>query len=469
MTHQLRETEPSIHFLKKVIKRLLSKGSQQQLHLFFHKYHEADIADALEEMSNDDRVAFFKKLNPEMAADVLEEMDADVQIQLLSDYKSTQVAHFIEEMDPDNAVDLLEELIEDDEEKAEAIMDSLPKKEADDLKNLLAYPEDTAGALMTNEYLWIRENLYVKDAISMFRKKVPPESELSFYIYIVDSEGVLIGVTSLRNLVLAEFEQRIKSIRNDAPISVHVTMDQEDVARLMQKYNLVVLPVVDDLDRIVGVITVDDVVDVVVEEATEDLYKLSGTSEIDESKLLNGKIYHALLSRTPWLILTVVGGLVASLVMKYFSTTIPLGYVSMALFLSFVPLLMGLGGNIGNQSATIIVRGLSTDVLRGRAALSIITREVLVGGLIGAFLGAVVFVALVLMNHLFSFAAIVGISVLINSLVASFLGTSLPIFLKKSKIDPAVASAPFISSTLDILGQIIYFVTLIIAITYYIQ
>jgi len=339
-----------------LVRRLIAHGTPRQYYLFFHKYHEADIADALETMPATEQSQFFMRVKPETVADVLEEMEPEYQRQLIAQFKTELAAQYIEEMNPDDAADLMETLYEEDETRADAIIEALPEDEAEDIKELLSYKEDSAGAIMTSEYIWIPENLSIGQAIEAFRAQKPPDSEVAFYVFIVNEAKKLKGYTSIRNLLVTDPDEQIRSVRHDA-IKVYVDTDQEEVARIMQKYDLVVLPVVDHTEELVGIITVDDVVDVVVEEATEDLYKLSGTSDIEESKLLYGKIIYAVRSRLPWLFMTIFGGIVAAFLIKYYADHFPTGLFPLAASLSFVPLLMGLGGNVGNQSATIIVRG----------------------------------------------------------------------------------------------------------------
>ncbi|MBT6121173.1 magnesium transporter [bacterium] len=439
-----------------LIERLIKQGNKKQFHLFFLKYHEADIADALEELPNQSKQSFFQIAHPDLAVDVLEEMEMEDQIPLISQFKTELAAKYIERMEPDDAVDLIEELFESDNEKAQLIFNALPPKEAKELKELLAYDDDTAGSLMTSEFLSIPEKLNVQEAIHAIKKQSPPNSEVSYYIFIVDEKKRLIGYTTLRDLLIKDKLTNIKDIRNDYPIKATTSMDQEDVAAMIQKYNLIALPVVDTTNKLVGIITVDDVVDIVVEEATEDIYKLSGTSDISENKLLEGKLIYPIRSRLPWLFITIFGGMAASLIITEFSSHYD-GRFSMALILSFIPLLMGLGGNVGNQSATIIVRGLSTGHVKATYYLKTILRETIVGFTLSAIMSAAVF----LFNQAFSFpielTLIVSFSLIANITSAAIIGASLPLIFKKIGIDPAVASAPFISTTLDIISQLIYF------------
>jgi magnesium transporter len=335
----------------------------------------------------------------------------------------------------------------------------LPTEEAKDIKELLQYPENTAGSIMTNAFLSIPEDLKVADALTLFRTQKPPDSEVAFYMYVVNTQHQLVGYISLRNLLLAPPTATIKSIRNDYPIHAHVLMDQEDIAKLIQKYDLITLPIIDDHNKLVGLITIDDVVDVVVEEATEDLYKLSGTSDSTEHDLISGKLTHSLLARSPWLCITILGGIISAYLITTFSKQFTDTHFTLALSLSFIPLLMGFGGNIGNQSATIIVRGISTGTVNVLKPFQYIFRETLIGLIMGSTWGIVLLLgSYYLMHHSLLFSSIIAISLLCNITSAAVIGASLPLLLKKGNIDPAIASAPLISSTLDILGQIIYFI-----------
>ncbi len=442
---------------KELLKKLLINGSTKQYLLFFKKYHEADIADTLEELPIQDRLQFFTKVDPEFSAEVLEEMDIDQQIEIISKFKVNLAAKVIEEMEPDDAVDLLEELQETNENKAEEIIKALPKKEQNDIRTLLTYEEDSAGAIMTSSYLAIPENLTIKEALATIKQQNLAENESSFYIFITTKSNKLIGYTTLSTIITAKSTDKIKDFRNDYPITVNIHDDQEEVAKTFQKYHMSVLPVIDEKDTLMGIITIDDIVDVVVEEANEDILKLTGTSTDDEKKLFSGKILNNIAYRLPWLIITILGGIIASFIITIYSNMHNNTIFPLALSLSFIPLLMGLGGNVGNQSSAIIVRRLATDTHR-RNSLYIVFKELLIGSGLGITLSLTLLLFnLFITNQDIIFSMIVSFSLFCNIIVATFIGSALPLFFNKIKIDPAIASAPFISTSLDIIGQIIYF------------
>ena len=449
------------------IQNLIKQKNTSTYTQFFKNYHEADIAEALSHLTIEEQHQFFLNANPELGADVLEEMTLLQQIELIKQLKTTLAAKYVEKMEPDDAADLIEELQDTDESKANDIIKALPQSEANDIQELLTYLPHSAGSIMTSQHISIPENLSIKNAITHIQDQNPPDSEISFYIYITNKKHQLIGYTTLRNLLMTPDTKTIKSIRNDYPIKAHINDDQEEVALLFQKYDVVALPVVNDNNQLVGLITVDDVVDIVVEEATEDLYKLSGTSEINEEKLLHGHIIHPILSRIPWLIITILGGIIASYLITYFSTQFNATLFPLAVSISFIPMLMGLAGNVGNQSATIVVRGIATGHFKTNNTLKYIMRELFIGLVIGLIIGGVVFIFAYFILHFQPLLiSIVSLAILLNITTATLLGTFLPLLLRQLHIDPAIASAPFISTSLDIIGQIIYFMLTISIINY---
>jgi len=451
------DTKPKQSLINKLIS-IIQSGNKGQYTSFFKKHHEADIADIIETLNPTLQESFFKDVHPQQVVKVFEELTIDNQLKLATTLNTNLTSKIIEEMNPDDAADLLEELQETNQSKATSIMKSLPKKEAEDLQELLSYPENSAGAVMTTEYLSIPENLRVDQAITHIRKQNPPDSEVSYYVFVVDQTNTLIGYVTMCSLLLAKSNTHVKSIRHEYSIKANVETDQEEVAKIFQKYDVVALPIVNNDDQLMGLITVDDIVDVVIEEATEDIYKLSGTADIEESKLLSGKLQHSIISRTPWLLVTILGGIVASFIITQYSVLFSATHFPLALSLSFIPLLMGLGGNVGNQSATIIVRGLSTGYIQEKQPLHHILREVMIGLLMGLLIGSILFVInYFILDLSLLFSCIVTFSLACNITAATFLGSSLPLIFQKFNIDPAVASAPFISTALDIIGQLIYF------------
>ncbi|RAP33410.1 magnesium transporter [Candidatus Marinamargulisbacteria bacterium SCGC AG-410-N11] len=464
----MKSSEKNSILYNKILKAINSKSKLNYSRLF-NRFHDADISEALLQLNTEQRLTFFRKFKPELAVDVLEEMQLQEQVSLISELRTALAADYIEEMEPDDAVDLIEELQEINANKAQEILDALPDKEAEDLQHLLSYEENSAGAIMTTEFICIPENLTIKQALSHIKRQNPPDSEISFYIFIVSDKNKLLGYISLRNLLMNKPSDLVETFSLPFPVKITIDTDQEDAAKIFQKYDFVAIPVVDKSNTLVGLITIDDIVDVVVEEANEDIIKLSGTYEIEEEKLISGSIFYSIFYRIPWLLLTISGGLFASFIINYYSNIHPsINILPLSLCLSFIPIIMGLGGNVGNQSATIFVRGISTGLIKDKKGLFYILREFCIGIFIGSIISFIVFI----FNYFFSglptiFSIIVFISIVTNIIIATLIGSSLPILLRKINIDPAIASAPLISTSLDLLGQVIYFSVTFFSLLYF--
>lgn len=452
-----------------ILRKLILSGINHQFSLFFRRYHEADIADAVSVLTQDERKEFFNKISRSDGADVLEEMDLDTQIELIQTFRSSTAVEIIEKMSQDDAVDLLEALLDEHQEKAAEILNGFSAEDQQTLKRLLQYKEYTAGGLMTPAFVSIPELLTVNQALAVYRDSCPKNDGSAFYVFVVNDYNQLRGLTTIRDLLLTDSNEAVKNIRNNYPIKVHVDTDQEDVAAIFQKYRSIVLPVVDDHDVILGVITVDDIVDVVIDEASEDMLKLSGTT-VDDSEgkqLLSGQIAYTILHRLPWLMVSIFGGIIASLTMIGFSKHISSPFIPLELMLSFIPLLIGIGGNIGNQSATIVVRGLATHVISMTSANRVMIRETIIGTLIGGLIAIVVCMYTYAITQQWVVTLAIYVTIVLNMCLAAWLGALLPIMFKRFNIDPAIASAPFISTALDILGQIIYFMVIIQAFRFF--
>ena len=443
--------------LVKQLKHAIDSNHSSDLVNLVKQHHFADIADALEELNSTDITHFFSSTPIRLSSQVLTKISLKNQLSLIQALTLPQSTNIIADMPINDAAYLLEELHDTDSKKATTIINNLTPDQANEIKQLLAFPEHSAGSLMTSEYVSIPENLTAAKALSLIKNSYPPNSTSSFFIFIVNKKGELKGYSTLRNILLAPANQPIREIRKEYPVTATTKMDQEDVAKAFQKYNLVVIPVINRFEKLVGIITIDEIVDVVIEEATEDMIKLSGTSEITEEKLLSGKISASIFSRLPWLLLTIIGGLIAAWIISYFSTIYTVSTFPLALLLSFVPLLMGLGGNVGNQSATIFVRGLSTGLIKPKSTIQLILREGVIGAIIGLILSLLLIGLTAILNITTSLSLIVASALFINIVVASLIGASFPLIFKHLNIDPAVASAPFISMTLDIISQLIYF------------
>lgn len=438
-------------YLSKV-EELLEKNRELELHKYLEDMHAADIAEVLENLEDDQQMVVFGLLSDEQATEVLEEINSEHFSDILKDLSYEKKVTLLENMSQDDIVDKLSDLSESRQKEIIAFLDF---EDAADVKELLIYEEGTAGRLMTKDYVSIRKNYSVYYAIETLRSTAP-DAETIYYIYVTDEIDRLVGVISLRELIISAPNRSVDSIMNENIITVNVNEDQEKVARVVSKYDLLAVPVVDNNNVLLGIITIDDVLDIIEEEATEDIFKFAGTSEdeiYESDTTLFNRVKNSIKSRLPWLIITIFGGILSSRVLSSYQETITAN-ASLALFM---PLLTGIGGNVGTQSSTITVRNIATHVIEGTGILRTLIHEISVGLAVGLVCSLLVGVASIFLNGDYDIALIVGISMWVNMTAAATIGTIVPLFFKKIGVDPAVASAPFITTTIDVAALTIYF------------
>jgi|LFRM01.2.fsa_nt_gb magnesium transporter len=435
--------------LMQQLMELLRREKKSDIAVLISQYQPADIAEILTELETHYRGTVFQLLSRETAAMVLEELevlDESVIFNLVESLGAKYLADIINEMASDDAADLLGRL---PQETREIILELMQHEEAVDVQELLEYDVQSAGGIMTTEYVAIRKDITAGRAIDVLRE-IAPEAETVYYVYVVDVKNKLVGVITLRELIVANPHALIESIMHRKVISVTVDMDQEEVARVVSKYNFLAVPVVDKDNSLLGIITVDDVIDVIYEEASEDIYLLGGSTELsDQDQSIMAK---ALKSRLPWLFITMLEGLIAGTVLRGLERELS-AVVALAFF---IPLLTGMGGNVGTQSATIAVRGLAVGQIDTGDVFRVAARETLTGITLGLINGLIVAVIAALWQNSFVLGVIVGLAMLGNMTTAALMGTLVPIAFKKWGIDPAVASAPFITASIDITGLLIY-------------
>ncbi|MGI6554314.1 MAG: magnesium transporter [Bacillota bacterium] len=435
--------------LMQQLMELLRIEKKSDIAVLISQYQPADIAEILTELETHYRGTVFQLLSRETAAMVLEELevlDESVIFNLVESLGAKYLADIINEMASDDAADLLGRL---PQETREIILELMQHEEAVDVQELLEYDVQSAGGIMTTEYVAIRKDITAGRAIDVLRE-IAPEAETVYYVYVVDIKNRLVGVITLRELIVADPHALIENIMHRKVISVTVDMDQEEVARVVSKYNFLAVPVVDKDNSLLGIITVDDVIDVIYEEASEDIFLLGGSRELsDQDQSIMAK---ALKSRLPWLFITMLEGLIAGTVLRGLERELS-AVVALAFF---IPLLTGMGGNVGTQSATIAVRGLAVGQIDTGDVLRVAARETMTGITLGLINGLIVAVIAALWQNSFVLGVIVGLAMLGNMTTAALMGTLVPIAFKKWGIDPAVASAPFITASIDITGLLIY-------------
>ena len=372
--------------------------------------------------------------------ETLSELGPEAGAHLLAGRSAEEIAKLVQELPSDDAAALIDNL---PEELSTAVLEFMGRKESGEVENLLEYPEQTAGRIMNPHVFALAEDLTVGEAITALQSS--RDVEMVFYLYIVDARGHLVGVTSLRRLLLVSPETPLKRIMTADPISARVDMDQEEVARLVASYNLLAIPVVDEHNKLVGVITVDDVIDVIKDEATEDLYRLAGVSS-DERVFTPAS--ESLRKRMPWLIVNLATAFLAAAVVGVFQQTIA-SWVALAVFM---PIVAGMGGNAATQTLTVIIRGIALGELTWSNSRKALLKNVLVGVGNGIVVGAIAAVVAWVMNGDFRLGIILAMAMVINLFVAGLVGTLIPLGLKALKIDPALASAVFITTFTDVCG-----------------
>jgi len=412
--------------------------------------HAADLADVAAAMPRERVSALLAALSPERAADVVEYMDEELRAEVLGAMPAPQAAKLVAQMTPDDRADVLEEL---EEEHAEDILASIPFEARGETERLLQYEPDTAGGLMTTEFVSVPENMTVEAALANVRAFARAGRREAIYtLYTTDTQGRMQGVLSLKELLAAPEGSRIADIAWEEIVSVRPTADREEVARITSKYDLVAVPVVDDEGRLLGVVTVDDVIDAIVEESTEDVQRLGAMQPLEEPYFQVG-FFSIARKRLGWLTLLFAAEMLTGTIMRRHEET--LNAVTALVF--FLPLIISSGGNSGSQSATLITRGLAVGDVRLRDAMRVLWRECAQGIVLGAFLGVIGLVRAVTWGNDMDVSSVIALTLFAVVLTGTLLGAMLPLLFTRIGVDPAIASSPFVASLVDIAGIAIYF------------
>ncbi len=449
----MEETQENIQFqltdeLIENVKALVDNQNDKEIKLLFDEFHYADIAEILDELNLEESIYVIKLLDSETTSDVLTELDEDNREKVLKNLSAKEIAEEIEALDTDDAADIIAELPED---RQEAVISQIEDEEHKaEIQELLAYDEDTAGSLMAKELVKVYETWTVAGCLRRIRAQAKEVTRVHS-IYVVDKQERLIGRLSLKDLIVAKSEQKIADIANSNVDWVHVKDDVEDVAKVMAKYDLEAIPVVNDQQTLLGRITIDDIVDVLKEEADKDYQLAAGiTQDVDS----DDSIIELTKARLPWLFLGLIGGIGAFIIMYFFEGNLP--EEAVILFL-FTPLIAAMAGNVGVQSSAIIVQGLANDDVKGSINNRLI-KEMLLAALNGFILSLFLFLFVFAWEQDFKLALAISISLVAVIIIAGLIGTFIPLFLDKRGVDPAIATGPFITTSNDIFGIIIYLV-----------
>ena len=402
--------------------------------------HPVDFLEALGEF-DDDPLIILEKLPDEYVALLLDYAEDDEKFNLLSLFSKNRQAQIISEMSSDELVDLLGTLDEDEQNE---IITNMNTEEVEEVKALLSYDPESAGGIMATEFISIKETDTVNETINYLRT-MAPDSETPYYIYVVDDLDVLKGVVPLRQIIVSTPDTLIKDIMIENIISAPVDMDQEEVSHIFEKYGFMAIPVVDHNGKILGIITVDDVMEIMKEEYTEDMFRLAG---LDEEEKVAGTVIGAIKSRLPWLLVNLVTATLAAKTVSLFENTI----AQIVALATFMPMVAGMGGNAGSQTLTLIIRGIAIGEINYENQAGILKKEIAIGIINGLCLGLVVGVLGYFWVGSLAFGFVIGTAMLLNLIVATISGYLVPVLLKKVGIDPALASAVFVTTVTDVLG-----------------
>lgn len=432
------------------VRRLNRRNAVDHLLRLINKTHPADLAFIFRHLNPTERRSVFNVIaQTDMVSQFLSELDQAIMLELVESLTPQYMVSIIKEMDLDDAADLIEALPESVANEIRKLMEKTDRQEVDEL---LQYDPDSAGGLMSPEFMALDEEMTVGDAVQKIQQR-SEEKEMSFYLYITHSEEKkLAGVLSLRELLMHPPYRQLKNIMNPNVIAVTTDMNQSEVAHIVSQYNFLAVPVVDTSYKLLGIVTVDDIIDVIREEETEKFLQMAGAGK-DQEILLKSTVENA-LKRAPWLFASWLGGIIAVFIISFFQKELQ----QVLALASFIPIVMGMGGNIATQSSTIVVRGIATGRINMQELSRIVFKEMRVGMLLGSvyglLLGILAFFGYTEPSH---FGLVIGVAVLFSMTLAATVGTFVPLILRRLNVDTAIATGPFVTTTIDILGVTAYF------------
>lgn len=429
--------------------KLIENGEFAQLKREINEHNEVNIAAFFDEIPLDKKLFVFRLLTKDSAADVFSFMDSDTQEHIVNSITDNEVRHIVDELSLDDAVDFLSEIPAN---LVTRILRNTDEEKRKLINQFLNYPDDSAGSIMTIEFVQFNKEMTVQKAMEQLRK-TGIDKETIYSCYVVDERRVLVGMVSLRTLILADDNARVKDIMEEDTIFVRTLDDQEDIANLFKKYGLIALPVVDNEQRLVGIITVDDIVDVIEQENTEDIEKMSALIP-SEDEYLKTSVVTLAKNRVVWLLVLMISGTLSSVIITSFQGVLASSVILASLF----PILMGTGGNAGSQSSTLIIRGMAVGEIETSDIFRVIWKELRVGTVTGIALGFVNFIRLFILGNVpVKLNLTVAFSMMCTVILAKSIGSTLPILAKKLNFDPAIMAGPLITTVVDCLALLIFF------------
>lgn len=425
---------------------VLRDSKRKEFRAIIDELQPYDVASLFKELPEKHRARFLSFLNIDDITNMIGELEHEFQIAALKKVGREKTVHIMNKMDNDDLASLFEEM---DSELKYQFLSNLEKEELQAVQQLMNYPPETAGRIMTNRFVWIPEHYSVKDAVDKL-KSLAEIAETINYLYVINDKKQLVGVLSYRDLILGDPEEKVKDLMFTRVIATEALQDQEEVARLIERYNFLAIPVVEENHVLVGIVTVDDIIDVVIQEADEDYEKFAASGKAID---FDTKAYIAAYRRLPWLILLLFIGLISGSILNFFESTLQ----QVVALTFFMPMIAGMTGNTGTQSLAVVIRGLSKEDLNKKVISKLIFRELKVGLMIGAVCSLLITGIAVIWQGELLLGFVVGLSLLLTLIIGTMAGTIVPIVLQYMNVDPAIASGPLITTLNDILSLLIYF------------
>ena len=435
------------NILLKSVKRLLRRDAIVHLRKIVNKTHGADLSELFRSLSIPQQHIVFNLIEDiEQKGILLSQLDENDFLALSEDLEIDSFVEVLECMPSDDAADLIGQL---PDEQAETLLEKMKNEESEEVEELLNYEDDTAGGIMVTDFIALKEDTTAKEAIRSLQKE-HMDVEMPFYLYVVGEYGNLMGVCSLRQLVVVPPETPLKEFMTTEVFSVTTDTDQEEVAKIVARYDILAVPVVDETNKLAGIVTVDDVIDIFRQEATEDILKMAG---VGEEFVETQSVIKSTRIRLPWLFASCIGGVIAFIIIDHFEASL----TKVTYLAAFIPVIMGMGGNIGTQSSTIVVRGLATGRFNVRDIWSVVFKELFIGLILGVIYGVFIGTVAQFRYNTAAVAFSAGLAVLSSMSIAALVGSLVPMFFARINIDPAVATSSFVTSSIDIISVFIYF------------
>ena len=431
------------------IKELVENKKFNKLKNKLAEMNSADISEILDELEDKESVIIvFRLLAKEKAGETFSHMESDMREKLINDLTDKELKNVLDELFMDDTVDLIEEMPSNVVPK---ILKAIPKEDRKTVNELLKYPDDSAGSIMTTEFIDLKENMTVEEALKRIRK-IGVDSETIYTCYVLNTERILKGIINIKEILLSKKETLIKNLMETNIISVNTLEDQEEVAKKFDKYDYFALPVVDYENRLVGIITVDDAINVLQDEVAEDFEKMAAITPNEDGYFQTSVFKHA-KNRIVWLlVLMLSAAFTGSIIAEYEEA-----FAAVPLLVSFIPMIMGTGGNCGSQSSTLIIRGLATDEIKLKDIFKVLWKEIRVSVLVGIVLAIVNGIRIMIQYQNMQLAIVLGLTLIVTVLVSKMLGCLLPMLAKKLKLDPAIMAAPLITTLVDVCSILVYF------------